>query len=130
MQMPDKLILIVEDNERSLKLERDVLQLQGYRTIEARTAEDGIALAANQLPDLILMDIRLPDLDGVAALGRLKADLRTASIPVLALTSSAMADDRDRFVSAGFDGYMAKPINVRRFIEQVAILCGVAAGED
>ena len=127
--MVDKLVLIVEDNERSLKLERDVLRLQGYRTIEAQTAEEGIALAAEQLPDLILMDIRLPGIDGVAALGRLRADPLTATIPVIALTSSAMTHDDERFGRAGFDGYLAKPIDVRQFIEEVAARCGVTVRE-
>lgn len=127
--MPDKLVLIVEDNERSLKLERDVLQLDGYRTLDARTAEDGIALAVANLPDLILMDIRLPGIDGVEALRRLREDSRTASIPVVALTSSAMADDLDRFRQAGFDGYLAKPIDLRLFRQEVAARCGVALTE-
>ncbi len=125
--MPDKLILIVEDNERSLKLERDVLQLHGYQTIEARTAEDGLALATQQLPDLILMDIRLPGIDGVAALAVLRSDPRTAAIPVMALTSSAMTSDDERFQQAGFDGYLAKPINFRQLIEEVDARCSVAA---
>lgn len=127
--MPDKLVLIVEDNERSLKLERDVLQLDGYRTLEARTAEEGIALAVANLPDLILMDIRLPGIDGVEALRRLREDSRTASIPVVALTSSAMADDLDRFRQAGFDGHLAKPIDLRLFRQEVAARCGVALAE-
>jgi len=127
--VPDKLVLIVEDNERSLKLERDVLQLDGYRTLDARTAEDGIALAVANLPDLILMDIRLPGIDGVEALRRLREDSRTASIPVVALTSSAMADDLDRFRQAGFDGYLAKPIDLRLFRQEVAARCGVALTE-
>ena len=124
--MPDKLILIVEDNERSLKLERDVLQIHGYRTTEARTAEDGLALAASQLPDLILMDIRLPGIDGLAALAVLRSDPRTAAIPVMALTSSAMTSDDERFQQAGFDGYLAKPINFRQLIEEVDARCHVA----
>jgi two-component system, cell cycle response regulator DivK len=127
--MPAKLVLIVEDNERSLKLERDVLQMEGYRTLEARTAEDGIVLAVAQLPDLILMDIRLPGIDGVTALARLRADSRTASIPVIALTSSAMTDDLERFRQAGFDGYLAKPIDLREFRHEVAARCGVTLAE-
>lgn len=127
--MPDKLVLIVEDNERSLKLERDVLQLEGYRTLEAHTGEEGIALALTNLPDLILMDIRLPGIDGVEALRRLRDDLRTASIPVVALTSSAMSDDLERFQRAGFDGYLAKPIDLRQFKREVAARCGVALAE-
>jgi two-component system cell cycle response regulator DivK len=127
--MPDKLVLIVEDDERNLKLERDVLQFEGYRTLEARTGEDGIALAIDNTPDLILMDIRLPGIDGVEALRRLRTDLRTAPIPVIALTSSAMNDDVERFREAGFDGYLAKPIDLRQFKQEVATRCGVAVAE-
>ena len=121
--MAGELILIVEDNEKNLKLVRDLLQFKGYRTLEAGTAAQGIALAAAHLPDLVLMDIQLPDMDGVTALGRLKAEPSTASLRVIALTAFAMKDDRDRFLSAGFDGYLVKPINVREFPEQVRQFC-------
>ena len=114
-----KLILIVEDNERNLKLVRDLLQYNGYETLEACNAEDGVALAAERRPDLILMDIQLPDADGITALGRLRADGRTASIGVVALTAFAMKDDRQRLLQAGFDGYLEKPIDVRAFPAQV-----------
>lgn len=112
-------ILIVEDNERNLKLVRDLLQVNGYDTLEARNAEDGVSLAGEHLPDLILMDIRLPDADGITALGHLRADGRTASIGVVALTAYAMDDDRQRLLQAGFDAYIEKPIDVKRFPEQV-----------
>jgi len=121
--MAGELILIIEDNERNRKLVRDVLQFKGYRTLEAETAEDGIALAQSQLPNLILMDIQLPGVDGVAALRQLRDEPDTASIPVVALTAFAMKDDRDRFLGAGFDGYLDKPINVREFPEQVRRFC-------
>ena len=117
-----RLILIVEDNERNLTLVRDLLQYNGYETIEARNAEDGVALASDRRPDLILMDIQLPDADGVAALGRLRADVRTASIGVVALTAFAMTDDRQRLLDAGFDGYLEKPIDTRAFPGQVLAL--------
>src|SRR5712691_1831413 len=104
--MADELILIVEDNEKNLKLVRDLLQFKGYRTLEAGTAEEGIRLAGSTRPDLILMDIQLPDMDGVSALTRLKAESTTASIAVIALTAFAMKDDRKRFLDAGFDGYL------------------------
>jgi two-component system cell cycle response regulator DivK len=113
------LILIVEDNERNLKLARDLLRYHGFETIEARNAEDGVALAADRRPDLILMDIQLPGADGVVALDRLRADSRTASIGVVALTAFAMSDDRQRLLDAGFDGYLEKPIDVRAFPGQV-----------
>src|SRR5260221_14519559 len=113
--MPGELILIVEDNEKNLKLARDLLEVKGYRTIQARTAEEGITLAQDYRPALILMDIQLPGVDGVTALGRLKAEPITASIPVVALTAFAMKADRERFLSAGFDGYLDKPISIKEF---------------
>ncbi len=127
--MASPLVLIVEDNEANMTLERDVLRFHGFRTIEARTAADGISLAAEQLPDVVLMDIRLPDMDGVAALGCLRQDPRTAQIPVLAITASAMNKDRERFLDAGFDGYLAKPLDIRAFPNQVRSYCRSAAGE-
>jgi two-component system cell cycle response regulator DivK len=117
--MAGELILIVEDNEKNLKLVRDVLQFKGYRTLEAETAEDALALAQAHQPDLILMDIQLPGTDSVTTLHRLKAEPGTAAIPVIALTAFAMKDDRQRFLDAGFDGYLDKPINVKVFPQQV-----------
>src|SRR6266487_4956549 len=127
--MADELILIVEDNEKNLKLVRDVLQFKSYRTLEARTAAEGIDLATAHLPDLILMDIQLPDMDGVTALRRLMAEPRTAAIPVVALTAFAMKGDRERFLGAGFDGYLVKPINIKKFPEQVRQFCERARKE-
>lgn len=121
--MAGERVLIVEDDDRSLKLERDLLQLNDFSVLEARTAEEGIALAIEHLPDLVLMDIRLPGMDGMAALEVLRADARTALIPVVAITSSAMRDDRERFERAGFDGYLTKPIDVKIFARQVAEYC-------
>jgi two-component system cell cycle response regulator DivK len=118
------LILIVEDNEKNMKLTRDVLQFNGFRTLEATTARQGLDLAATEQPDLILMDIQLPDLDGVTALRRLRAGAQTAAIKVVALTAFAMKDDRDRFVSAGFDGYLSKPISVRELPSQLRQILG------
>ena len=121
--MAGELILIVEDNDKNLKLVRDLLQVKGYRTLEAGTAEEGLALATTHLPQLILMDIQLPGMDGVTAVGHLKAEPRTAAIPVVALTAFAMKDDRERFLNAGFDDYLIKPIDVREFPEQVRRYC-------
>jgi len=121
--MAGELILIVEDNEKNLKLARDVLQFKGYRTLEAGTAVEGIDLAIAHLPDLILMDIQLPDMDGVTALRRLRAAPHMAAIPVVALTAFAMKGDRERFLGAGFDGYLIKPINIKDFPEQVRQFC-------
>jgi two-component system cell cycle response regulator DivK len=121
--MAGELILIVEDNDMNLRLARDVLQYHGYRTLEATTAADGIALASEHHPDLVLMDIQLPDMDGVSALQRLRAEPGTKGIPVVALTAFALQADRDRLSAAGFDGYLAKPIEVRAFPEQVRHYC-------
>jgi two-component system cell cycle response regulator DivK len=121
------LILIVEDNPRNLKLARDLLEHAGYRTLEATTAEDGLALARAHRPDLVLMDVQLPGMDGVQALERLRADPATDGIPVVAVTAFAMKDDRSRFVAAGFDGYVEKPISVREFPGQVAEMLDHAA---
>ena len=113
------LILIVEDNDKNLKLVRDVLQVKGYQTIEAGTGEDGIALARERHPDLILMDIQLPGINGIEALKLLRADAATARIPVIAVTASVMQQDRNLITEAGFDGYIGKPINLKEFIETV-----------
>ncbi len=117
--MANELILIVEDNEKNRKLERDVLQFHGYRIAEAETAEEGLRLAAESPPALVLMDIQLPGMSGIEALGRLRADPRTRSIPVIAVTASAMDQDRQKILSAGFDGYQSKPINVKEFVAAV-----------
>jgi len=117
--MADELILIVEDNEKNLKLARDVLQFRGFRTIEASTAEEGIELAIEHKPDLVLMDYQLPGMNGVDALARLRENSSMAETPVVALTASAMREDRERFLAAGFDGYLTKPIDVREFGNQV-----------
>ena len=112
-------ILIVEDNEKNLKLVRDVLQFKGYSTLEARTAGEGLRLALAENPVLILLDIQLPDFDGVTALKRLRADAATRDIPVLAVSASAMPDDQQRILSSGFNEYITKPIQIQRFVETV-----------
>jgi two-component system, cell cycle response regulator DivK len=117
--MAGKLILIIEDNDKNLKLVRDVLQFNDYETAEAMTAEDGLVLARSQYPALILLDIQLPGMDGFAALRQLRADPITKSIPVMAVTASAMEQDRQKILEAGFDGYMTKPINVKKFTEEI-----------
>jgi two-component system, cell cycle response regulator DivK len=120
----DELVLIVDDNEKNLRLARDVLRASGFRTIEAASGEEAIAVASEQLPDVILMDIRLPDIDGTEAATRLKDEPRTAAIPIVALTSLAMKGDRERFLALGFDGYLEKPISVRELPDQVRGFCG------
>ena len=112
-------ILGVEDNEKNMKLFRDVLQATGYATLEARTGEAAVDLAVAHSPALVLMDIQLPGIDGVEALVRLREDERTASTPVLAVTAQAMQGDRERFLAAGFDGYISKPIDVAEFLRAV-----------
>jgi CheY-like chemotaxis protein len=114
-----ELILIIEDNEKNRKLARDVLGVKGYRTIESETAEEGLKLAAEQTPALILMDIQLPGMDGITAMKRLKADAKTTSIPVIAITASAMTHNRTTMLAEGFDGYQTKPINLKEFLGEV-----------
>jgi two-component system, cell cycle response regulator DivK len=116
-------ILVVEDNEKNMKLFRDVLSATGYRILEATTGREAIALATERSPDLVLMDIQLPDIDGVEALGRIRADGRSASVPVLALTAQAMDGDRQRFLAAGFDDYLSKPVNVADLVATVKRYC-------
>jgi two-component system, cell cycle response regulator DivK len=122
--MTGERILVVEDNDKNMKLFRDVLVATGYRTLEATTGGEAVELATEHAPDLVLMDIQLPDFDGVQALGRLRANERTAAIPVLALTAQAMDGDRERFLAAGFNGYLSKPVNVRELIGTVRMHCG------
>jgi two-component system cell cycle response regulator DivK len=116
-------ILVVEDNEKNMKLFRDVLHAAGYRTLEATTGARAVELATAHGPDLVLMDIQLPDIDGVEALRRLRANARTASTPVLALTAQAMEGDRERFLAAGFDGYVSKPVNIVELVATVRQHC-------
>jgi two-component system, cell cycle response regulator DivK len=118
--MAAALILIVEDNPKNLKLIRDLLQFKGYQTIEAETAEAGIDLARERRPALILMDIQLPGMDGREAMKTLKADGATSEIPIIALTASAMKGDREALLAEGFDGYIAKPIDIKEVPEVVA----------
>jgi two-component system cell cycle response regulator DivK len=120
----DELVLIVDDNEKNLRLARDVLRASGFRIVEATTGAEAIAMATERLPAVILMDIRLPDIDGTEAAARLKDDPRTAAIPIVALTSLAMKGDREWFLAFGFDGYLEKPISVRDLPDQVRSFCG------
>jgi two-component system cell cycle response regulator DivK len=117
--MSGELILIVEDNEKNLKLVRDLLQVKGYRTVESETAEEGIRLAQEAGPKLILMDIQLPGMNGIDALKHLRADPETKHIPVMAVTASAMDQDREKIMEAGFDGYQRKPLAIKEFLEAV-----------
>ena len=116
-------VLVVEDNERNMKLFRDVLQASGFRTLEAPTGERAVELVFEHRPDLVLMDIQLPDIDGIEALHRVRADERFASVPVLALTAQAMDGDRERFLAAGFDGCLSKPVDIADFVATVKRYC-------
>ena len=127
--MANELILIVEDNEKNLKLVRDVLRYKGYQTIEAATGEDGVRLAKARIPDLVLMDIQLPGMDGITALGQLRADPATRTIPVMAVTASAMTHDRKKIMAAGFDGYQSKPIKVKEFMDAVREILDQRSGK-
>jgi two-component system cell cycle response regulator DivK len=113
------LILIIEDNEKNMKLVRDILQVKGYATMEAGTAEDGLAMAAARKPDLVLMDIQLPGMNGIEALGELRANPATADIPVIAVTASVMQQDRKHITEAGFDAYLSKPLDLKEFLAAV-----------
>lgn len=117
--MASELILITEDNEKSRKLMREVLRVKGYQTIETETAEEGIRIAQESRPALILMDLQLPGMNGFAALTSLRADPRTQVIPVIAVTASAMTHSRPQILAAGFDAYLGKPINLKEFLEVV-----------
>lgn len=117
--MAGELILIIEDNEKNRKLARDVLQVKGYKTIESENAEEGLKLAVEQSPDLILMDIQLPGMDGITAMKQLKADALTKSIKIVAITASAMTHNRQTMLAEGFDGYQTKPISLKDFLGEV-----------
>ena len=114
-----KKILIVEDNEKNMKLVRDILRHQGHATLEAVTGADGVRLAREARPDLVLMDIQLPDIDGIEALGRIRADASLDAVPVLAVSASVMPDDQQKIISSGFDAFITKPINLKQFQETV-----------
>jgi two-component system, cell cycle response regulator DivK len=115
----NELILVVEDHDKNRKLVRDVLTFKGYEIIEAETGEEGVRLAQERHPSLVLMDIRLPGIDGIEALGRLRAEPATRGIPIMAMTASVMTEDRRRITDAGFDAYQSKPIKVKDFVAAV-----------
>ena len=118
--MANELILIVEDNEKNRKLARDVLQFKGYRTLDAETGEDGVTLAKEHKPDLILMDYQLPGINGIEAFRQIRSDASTAHIPIVAVTASAMPEDAIKMKDAGFDGFQTKPINLKEFVQAIA----------
>src|SRR5690349_6101614 len=112
-------ILIVEDNEKNMKLVRDILRHRGHETLEAATGADGVRLAKERRPDLVLMDIQLPDIDGIMALGRIRTDASLDAMPVLAISASVMPDEQQKIVASGFDAFITKPINLKQFVETV-----------
>ena len=112
-------ILIIEDNDKNMKLARDILRAKGYQTLEAVTGEDGVKLATEAVPDLVLMDIQLPGINGIEAFRQIRGNPRTARIPVAALTASVTPTDRSEITAAGFDSFIGKPINLKEFVETV-----------
>jgi len=112
-------ILIVEDNEKNMKLVRDILQHQGHATLEAVTGTDGVRIAKEAKPDLVLMDIQLPDIDGIAALRQIRAEPQLDAMPVLAVSASVMPDEQQKIVTSGFDAFITKPINLKQFRDTV-----------
>jgi two-component system, cell cycle response regulator DivK len=126
--MANELILIIEDNEKNRKLIRDLLQVKRYQTIDTETAEDGLKLAEEKTPALILMDIQLPSMDGITALKLLKASPKTNGIPIVAITASAMTHNRQTMLAEGFDGYQTKPLNLKEFLAEVERLIAKVGG--
>jgi CheY-like chemotaxis protein len=118
--MGSEKILVVEDNPMNMELATDLLEIAGYAVIQAGTAEEGVSLAKAQTPDLILMDVRLPGMDGLAATSLLKQDPATRHIPVFALTAQAMKGDQEKALEAGCNGYITKPIDTREFPNEIA----------
>jgi two-component system cell cycle response regulator DivK len=121
-------VLIIEDNEKNMKLARDVLQAKGYQTLEAVTGEEGVKLAKEKRPDLVLMDIQLPGINGIEAFRQIRGDAGTKAIPVIALTASVTPTDRTAITAAGFDAFLGKPINLKEFVDTVKRLVEKAAG--
>ena len=112
-------ILIVEDNEKNMKLVRDILQHAGHATLEAATGREGLRLAVDARPDLVLMDIQLPDIDGIAVLREIRRNAALDAVPVLAVSASVMPDEQQKIVSSGFDAFITKPINLKQFLDTV-----------
>ena len=126
--MAGELVLVVEDNDKNMKLARDVLTAKGYRVAEAVTGEDGVKIAHEQVPQLILMDYQLPGIDGIEAFRKIRGAAATSHIPIVAVTASAMPEDEARMKQAGFDGFLTNPINLKEFVAVVADTLARAAG--
>jgi two-component system, cell cycle response regulator DivK len=123
-------VLVVEDNPLNLKLVRDVLLSAGFEVVEARSGEEGVAQARARTPDVILMDLQLPGIDGTQAMRMIKADPAATDVPIVALTAFAMADDRERALRSGFDGYLSKPISVRDLPRQISEFLPERSGDE
>src|SRR5437588_1012960 len=122
--MANELVVIIEDSALNRKLLRDVLTAMGFSVAEAVTAEEGLEIVRARTPNLVLMDVHLPGMDGITALRHLKQDPATQAIPVVAVTASSMPQERTRIVSAGFDGYLTKPLSVREFLTEIKRILG------
>jgi two-component system cell cycle response regulator DivK len=120
----ERTILVVEDNPKNMKLVRDVLEFSGYAVIEAVTGEEGVRVAGETMVDLVLMDLQLPGIDGIEAMRQIRSGDLNRDIPVVAVTASAMSEERTRALASGFDGYVEKPISVRGFAQQVEDFLG------
>ena len=114
-----KTILIIEDNDKNMKLARDILQVKGYATLEAVTGEEGVRIALETIPDLVLMDIQLPGINGIEALKLLRADPRTHAIPIIAFTASVTPSDRSQVTAAGFNAFLSKPLDLKEFVATI-----------
>ena len=108
-------ILIVKNNEKNMKLVHDILQFEGHATLEAATGAEGVRLATEKVPDLILMDIQLPDFDGAEALRRIRSERALDAIPILAVSASVMPDEQQKVINSGFDAFITKPIDLKHF---------------
>lgn len=128
--LPRKTVLLVEDNEDNLVVYRTILEHVGYQVVEARDGEEGVSRAHSERPDIILMDISIPKMDGWEATVRLKGHEDTAEIPIIALTAHALEEDRAKAMRAGCDGYLAKPVEPRRVVQEVEKFIGPPKGEE
>lgn len=126
--MANEHVLVIEDNEKNRRLARDILLFRGYRVTEAESAEAGLVLAAGEPPDLVLMDIQLPGMNGMQALAKLRESEATRAIPVVAFTASVMPGDRHAIMGAGFDAFLSKPIAIQEFTDTVAEQLAKRAG--
>lgn len=117
-------VLLVEDNYMNKVLVREILTINGYEIIEAKSGTEALKILTTERPDIILMDLHLPEMDGITATRIIKSEERNKAIPVLALTASAMKGDEDKILNKGFDGYVAKPIEVKKLLDTISLTLG------